>query len=66
MPKGYQSFLQKSTRITFCSKEKLANHDLSAAWVASALSHFKIEASDTKDYKYPLDRQPARARIWPE
>lgn len=66
MPKGYQSFLQKSTRTTYCSKEKYANHDLCAVWVANALKHFKIEASDTKDYKYPLDSQPARARIWPD
>lgn len=65
MAKGYQSFLQKSTRVTYCSKEKYASHALSAVWVADALKHFDIQASDTKDYKYPLDSQPARATIWP-
>ncbi|SDS74083.1 hypothetical protein SAMN05216598_2601 [Pseudomonas asplenii] len=64
MAKGYQSFLQKSTRTTYCSSEKFANHELAATWVAAALRHFKIQAGDTKDYKYPLDSQPARATIW--
>lgn len=65
MAKGYQSFLRTSTRVTYCSKDKYANHDKAAEWVALALAHFEIRASDTKDYKYPLDSQPARATIWP-
>lgn len=65
MAKGYQSFLQSSTRITYCSKNKLANHDEAKTWVADALKHFDIKASDTKNYQYPLDSQPARATIYP-
>lgn len=65
MAKGYQSFLQKSTRVTYCSRDKFANHDEAAAWVKLALAHFTIQASDTKDYNYPLSSQPARATIWP-
>ncbi len=65
MPRGYQSFLQKSTRTTYCSREEYTSHALGRAWAADALRHFGIQASDTKDYKYPLDRQPARAVIWP-
>jgi hypothetical protein len=65
MPKGYQSFQRTSTRVTYCSKDKYANHDLAKAWVTRALEHFGIQASDTKSYNYPLDSQPVRATIWP-
>ncbi len=65
MAKGYQSFLQKSTRTVYCSNVKFANHDESKAWVTKALAHFTIPAADTKDYNFPLDSQPAKAVCWP-
>jgi hypothetical protein len=65
MAKGYQSFKQKSTRTTYCSKDKYASHAESAVWVADALKHFGIQASDTMDYQFPLANQPANATIWP-
>jgi hypothetical protein len=65
MAKGYQSFKQKSTRTTYCSKDKYASHAEASVWVADALKHFAIQASDTMDYQYPLNSQPARATIWP-
>lgn len=64
MAKGYQSFKQKSTRTVYCSANKLANHDEAATWVGECLAAFSIEASDTKDYRFPLDNQPAGATIW--
>lgn len=65
MAKGYQSFTQKSTRTVYCSKEKYSSHAKAAVWVAAALAHFGIQASDTKNYKYPLDNQPPNATIYP-
>ena len=66
MPSGYQSFKQKSTRDVYCSSTKFKNHAEAAIWVADCLKHFEIQASDTKDYNYPLSSQPANAIIYPE
>ena len=63
MAKGYQSFKSKSTRDVYCSSTKLSNHAEAATWVARCLAHFGIQASDTKDYKFPLDSQPKGATI---
>lgn len=68
MGAGYQSFLQKSTRTTYCSASKYKSHADAADWVARCLAaNGNIPASDTKDYKYPRDSQPTGANvvIWP-
>lgn len=64
MAKGYQSFKQKSTRQVYCSSTKYANHNEASKWIAACLQNFGIQASDTKDYNYPLNSQPAGATIW--
>jgi hypothetical protein len=61
----FQSFTRKSTREVYCSRNQYASHADASAWVADALRHFNIQASDTKNYR-ELNNQPAGATIWPD
>ena len=64
MARGYVSFLQLSTRVTYCSGERYTSHAAAQLWVKAAVKHYSIQGSDAQVAKYPLDHQPDRATIW--
>lgn len=60
---GYQCFKTKD-RDVYCSSKEFKNHDEGAAWIALAMAHFNIQASDLLGKPYTADSQPDGATIW--
>jgi hypothetical protein len=60
---AYQCFKRVSTRVTYCSRAKKANHAAGATWVGQALAHFGIAANDIQK-PFLSNNQPAGATIY--
>jgi hypothetical protein len=60
---AYQCFKRISTRVTYCSSAKKANHAAGATWVGQCLAHFGIAANDIQK-PFLSNRQPAGATIY--
>ena len=60
----YQCFKVRSTRQEYVSSYQVKNHTEGAAWVAKAVTHYKIKGNDMmKPTESPT--QPAKAIKYP-